>query len=220
MSPDYGLAFVTGLLGGFGHCIGMCGPIVAAFALDGKGELGWTTHLLYNAGRIVTYTFIGALMGLAGSFVNTAGALAGAQNAVALLAGTAMVVMGLGIAGALPFARRIEKGGSPLVKAAAPILESGSALRYFPLGLLFGFLPCGLSLTIFVGAAATGDMLRGFLFTLSFGIATVPALLLFGLLMNLVSARARGLIYRLGGVAIIISGLIFIKRGLVSYAAM
>ena len=220
MSPDYGLAFATGLLGGFGHCIGMCGPIAAALALGGKGELAWTAHLLYNAGRVVTYTFIGALMGLAGSFLNTAGALAGAQNAVALLAGVVMVIMGLGIAGALPFAGKMEKGGSPLLKAAAPILESASALRYFPLGLLFGFLPCGLSLTIFIGAAATGDMLRGFLFTLSFGIATIPALLLFGLLMNLVSTRVRGLVYRLGGVVIIISGLIFIKRGLLSYAAM
>jgi sulfite exporter TauE/SafE len=220
VSPDYGLAFATGLLGAFGHCLGMCGPIVAAFALGGKGDLAWTAHLLYNAGRVVTYTFIGALMGLAGSFVNTAGALAGAQNAVALVAGTVMVVMGLGIAGALPYARRVEKSGSPLLKAAAPILESSSALRFFPLGLLLGFLPCGLSYTIFVGAAATGDMLRGFLFTLSFGMATIPALLLFGLLMNFVSARVRGVIYRLGGVAIVISGLIFIRRGLLSYAAM
>lgn len=220
MSPDYSLAFLTGLLGGFGHCVGMCGPIVATFALRAHGGLTWSAHLLYHLGRVTTYTFLGALMGLGGSFVNTAGALAGIQNAVALLAGAVMVVMGFGIAAPLAFTGRLEKGSGPLLKAAAPVFESASPFRYFPLGLLFGFLPCGLSYAIFLGAAATGDPLRGYLFTFSFGIATVPALFLFGLLVNLVGARARGAIYRLGGIAIIVTGLYFIRRGILSYAAM
>jgi sulfite exporter TauE/SafE len=198
----------------------MCGPLIAAFALSGRGTLPWTTHLLYHAGRVTTYTFLGSLMGLGGSFVNVAGALTGFQNAVALLAGAAMVLMGLGIVLPLPFTGRLEKGTGPLLKAAAPVLESASPFRYFPLGLLFGFLPCGLSYSIFLGAAATGSMLRGFLFAFSFGMATVPALFLFGLLANLVGARLRGLIYRLGGAAIIAAGIFFISRGILSYAAM
>jgi hypothetical protein len=220
MPPDYSLAFLTGLLGGFGHCLGMCGPVVAAFALHGGGRIGAVPHLLYNAGRIVTYTFVGSLMGLGGSFVNTAGALAGAQSAVPIVAGAAMVMMGLDITGAFSFTRRIEGRGAAFFRAAAPILESSSPLKFFPLGLVLGFLPCGLSYSIFIGAAATGDMVRGFLFAFSFGIATVPALFLFGTLMNVVSARARGVIYRLGGVAVIATGLLFIKRGIASYAAL
>jgi len=218
MNPDYSLAFVSGLVGGFGHCIGMCGPIVAAFTLGGREKIRLAPHLLYNAGRIITYTFIGALMGLGGSFVNAAGRLAGFQNAVAVLAGLFMIVMGLGIAGLAPFATRGGKGGGLFMRIAGPVLEGGSELRFFPLGLLLGFLPCGLSWSIFAGAAATGDMLRGFLFTLSFGLATIPALLLFGLVVGWLGSRVRSVLYRASGAVIVVMGVIFVARGVASYA--
>lgn len=220
MSPDYSLAFFSGLVGGFGHCIGMCGPIVAAYTLGGQGEMRITPHLLYNAGRIITYTFIGALMGLGGSFVNTAGRLAGFQNGVAILAGLFMIVMGLGIAGLVPLGKKASFGQGLFTRLAGPVLEGGSELRFFPLGLLLGFLPCGLSWSIFAGAAATGDMVRGFLFTLSFGIATVPALLLFGIVVGWLSGRVRKLLYRLSGAVIVVMGVIFTLRGAASYARM
>ena len=95
MASEYYLALTTGLFGGFGHCIGMCGPIVASYSLKGPSAASpavaspWRTHFLYNAGRISTYALIGAVMGLTGSFVNVAGRLAGVQNIVALAAGTA-----------------------------------------------------------------------------------------------------------------------------------
>ncbi len=220
MSTEYSLAFVTGLLGGFGHCIGMCGPLVAAFSLHDRGRLPVLPHLLYNAGRVITYTFIGAVMGLSGSFVNTAGRIAGLQGTVSLLAGTLMVLMGLGIAGLLPSPARLESKAGLFTRAAAPVMESASPLKYFPLGLLFGFLPCGLSYSIFLGAAATGGMPQGFLLCLLFGLATVPSLFLFGLAVGYLGARVRGLLYRAGGVAVIVMGLVFIRRGIASYASM
>src|SRR6266536_4613378 len=85
------LALTTGLLGGFGHCAGMCGPLVASVGLVSSPLLGARRalggQLLYNAGRVTTYALLGALMGLTGSFVNTAGRLAGLQDVVAVLAG-------------------------------------------------------------------------------------------------------------------------------------
>ena len=219
MTPEWSIALVTGLLGGFGHCIGMCGPLVATFALhDRRG--GLAAPLLYHAGRVLSYACIGAMMGLAGSFLDVAGRLAGVQSAVSVLAGALMVLLGLGIAGLLPLPGRRASPGPGLHRAAGVILEGASPLRFFPLGLLFGFLPCGLSLTAFMGAAATGNPARGFLFALVFGLATTPALLAFGALAGLIGVRARGLIYRAGGLAVAVAGLLFIRRGIIGHGAM
>lgn len=220
MTPEWSIALVTGLLGGFGHCIGMCGPLVATFALHGRGAHGVAVPLLYHAGRVLAYACIGAMMGLAGSFLDVAGRLAGVQSAVSVIAGALMVLLGLGIAGVMPLPARLASPGRGLHRAAGVILEGSSPLRFFPLGLLFGFLPCGLSLTAFMGAAATGNPVRGFLFALVFGLATTPALLAFGALVGVLGARARGMLYRAGGVAVAAAGLLFIRRGILGHGAM
>jgi uncharacterized protein len=220
VTPDWSIALVTGLLGGFGHCLGMCGPLVATFSLHDRGASAWRAPLLYHAGRVLSYASIGAMMGLAGSFLDVAGRLAGVQSAVSVLAGALMLLLGLGIAGLLPLPARLTSPGGGLGRAAGVILEGGSPLRFFPLGLLFGFLPCGLSLTAFMGAAATGNPARGFFFALVFGLATTPALLAFGAAVGFLGARARGLIYRAGGVAVAAAGLLFIRRGLLGHGAM
>jgi sulfite exporter TauE/SafE len=223
VNTDYALVFITGLLGGFGHCVGMCGPIVAAFTLPGRESFRVAPHLLYHAGRVITYTFIGALMGLGGSFVNTAGKLAGLQNGVALIAGFFMIVMGVGITGFFPRLSRstVNAGSAGWYRRVLSLLGSGgSGGHWFPLGLLLGFLPCGLSYSVFLAAAAGGDALRGFTLALVFGLATTPSLLLFGAVVGSVGLRVRGLLYRAGGVVIIVMGLIFLKRGMAAYVAM
>jgi hypothetical protein len=98
------------------------------------------------------------------------------------------------------------------------VRESDSSWRYFPFGLLLGFLPCGLSYSVFIGAAATGSMPSAMFFVLCFGLGTIPALLLFGLVLTYLSARIRGWIYRTSGVVVIITGIYFLVRGLMSHA--
>ncbi len=220
MSTEYPLAFAAGLLGGFGHCLGMCGPIVAALALPGGSGARAISHLLYHCGRIITYTCIGAAMGLTGSFVNTAGRMAGLQNAVAVAAGLLMIVMGLSVAQVIAVPSRLEGGTAWFLRAARPIGESTSAARYFPLGLLLGFLPCGLSYTMFLGAAATGSMMRGFGLALFFGLGTAGPLVVFGLAMGRLGARTRGLLYRAAGVVVIVMGILFVTRGISFLAAL
>jgi uncharacterized protein len=225
VTGDLLLAATTGLLGGFGHCAAMCGPIVASVGLVAAPRLGTrralTGQLLYNAGRITTYACLGALMGLTGSFVNTAGRLAGLQDVVAVVAGALMIAMGLGAAGLFGWARRLEQRLSARVMGAVrAVLEGGGAGRFYALGLLFGFLPCGLSYSAFVGAAATGGLPQGLLFALAFALGTVPALLLVGGATTLASARARGLLYRLGGVAVALLGALFLARGLGFHAPL
>ncbi len=225
MSPDLPLAFGTGLLGGFGHCVAMCGPLVGSVSLAAAPALGprrvAAGQLLYNLGRVTTYALVGAIMGLSGSFVNVAGRLAGLQDAVAVAAGVLLVAMGLGAAGVLGWARRIEARAAGRVLAAArAVLEGGGPGRFYPLGLLLGLLPCGLSWSAFVGAAATGGLAPGLLFALCFALGTVPAMLLVGWATAVLSHRLRGALVRAGGFLVVLLGALFVARGLGLHAPL
>ena len=224
MNTEYVLSFFTGLLGGFGHCIGMCGPLVASYTLYEKNDLSrfpaLLPHLLYNAGRITTYVFIGALMGISGSFVNTAGKLSGVQNMVGVLAGALMILMGLGITGVFKRIHLLESYNRLILRMLHHVREGSSSWRFFPLGLLLGFLPCGLSFSVFIGAAATAHMPSAMFFVLCFGLGTIPALLLFGLVMTYLSATIRGQIYRTSGIVVIITGIYFLAKGFMSHVSV
>lgn len=219
MTGEVAMAFATGLLGGFGHCLPMCGPLVAGFALSaGRSGTARALHgqLAYHAGRITTYALVGAAMGLTGSFVNVAGRLAGLTAAAGVLAGGVMIVMGLGAAGvAGGLVKRLEARAAGKVSAfARTVLEGGAAGRLYPLGLVLGLLPCGLSWTLFLGAAGTGSPGRGLLLALVFGLGTLPALLVAGAASSLFGVRARGALYRAGGLLVAALGVLFLLRGL------
>ena len=209
--------FAAGLAGGAGHCVAMCGPIVASLGLaapPGQGALRAAARTLpYHLGRVTTYGLLGGVMGLTGSFVNVAGRLAGLSNAVAVVAGGLMVLFGVGATGvAAPLERVTARGSARLTAVARSLLGGGAPL--YPLGLALGFLPCGLSWTAFLGAAATGGPVPGFLAALAFGLGTVPGLLAAGLLAAAFGQRARGLLRRLGGAVVAALGLLFVLRGL------
>ncbi len=223
METGYIMAFMTGIIGGFGHCIGMCGPLVASYTMTGSRQFPspvsrMIPHVLYNTGRITTYMLIGGLMGLSGSFINIAGRLAHAQNAVAILAGIMMILMGLSIMGMIGTASWLEKHNVSVIRIAAGITASASPFRFYPLGLTLGLLPCGLSYTIFIAAAATGSLLSGMATALLFGIGTLPALLIFGALISALGASLRGRIYRAGGALIMLMGIYYLYRGISLYA--
>jgi hypothetical protein len=223
VEPGYLLALTTGLFGGFGHCLGMCGPIVASYTLSStSASRSFSTrllpHFLYHGGRITMYVFIGALMGLSGSFVNVAGSIAGLQNVIAVAAGIIMVFMGLSITGIAGRTAWLERHNVRVLHYAKQVMTARTLLRYYPLGLLLGLLPCGLSYTIFIAAAGTGGYVPGMVTALLFGIGTLPALLLFGSAVSFFSASFRSRIYRTGGAFVIIMGFYFIYRGIRLYA--
>jgi hypothetical protein len=226
MEPAYVLALSTGLLGGFGHCIGMCGPLVASYALSHRPESAQpfsrtlAPHLFYNAGRIATYAAIGAAMGLSGSFLNVAGSFAGVQNCVALLAGVFMIIMGLGTSGIWGNSRWIERHNLPVLRAAHGLQASASPYRFLGLGLLLGLLPCGLSYTIFIAAAGSGNILSGMMTSLLFGLGTLPAMLAAGWVLSSLGARLRGAVYRASGVLVIAMGVYFLYKGIRLYARL
>lgn len=218
----YLLAFVTGVLGGFGHCVGMCGPVVASLTLftahSGAGRVTLSRLLLLNAGRVCTYASVGSIMGLVGSFLNVAGRISGLQNSVALLTGLSMLFMGVSIAGFLGAQRSPGLFEKFLQRILRGIAGSDSSVKYFPLGIVLGFMPCGLSYSVYMGAAGTGDMLSGMLFVLCFGVGTFPALLLVGTVMSVLGGRIRGIVYRASGLIVAATGIYFVLRGIAPYA--
>ena len=121
----------AGLAGGAGHCVAMCGPVVASLGLagaPGQGTLAAAARTLpYHLGRVTTYGLLGAAMGLTGSFVNVAGRLAGASDAVAVLAGALMLLFGLGSTGLSGRLDRVTAGWTARLTAGARALLAGGA---------------------------------------------------------------------------------------------
>jgi sulfite exporter TauE/SafE len=225
VEAEYLLSLSTGLLGGFGHCIGMCGPVVASYAFGGNVNRDGLParlmpHLLYNAGRITTYSLVGGLMGLTGAFLNVAGQLAGLQNAVAVLAGIIMIILGLNILALFGSTRWIEKHNFPVLRVAKQAVSSISPLRFLLLGLVLGLLPCGLSYTVFIAAAGTGGFFPGMMTALLFGLGTLPAVFLFGFMVSRLGAVLRGRLYKAGGIIVVIMGVYFLLRGIGFYGSV
>ena len=101
----YWVLLSTGFLVGFGHCIGMCGPIVVSLSLNLKGNRTWVPHLLYNSGRVITYSILGGIMGLSGSFTIVVSNITIIQKSVMIFAGLIIILMGLTMMGIIRFGR-------------------------------------------------------------------------------------------------------------------
>ena len=184
MEPLYSMAFMTGLLGS-AHCIGMCGGIVSALALTADGrKSGVTFHLLYNLGRTLTYSLIGLLVGWLGSALALKGSLQDLTRPLLLGSDLLVILVGLGSAGL--FSRlnllSLEFSGpmKTLTKAVKGLRRLPPALAALPLGMLFGFLPCGLLYAMALTAAQSTDSFRGAITMAAFGLGTAPSLLLVG----------------------------------------
>ncbi len=219
------LLFLSGLLGGFGHCVAMCGPVAASFSFL-PGERGAVLpHLLYNLGRVATYSVLGGAAGLAGSALGIASSFAPFQRAVGAGVGVLVALTGLWVAGWLPLpARNAARGGpaSFLTRVAAGISRARDAGAFLPLGLLLGFLPCGLVYTALLASARewmsagspAAGFLKGFLAMALFGAGTIPSLLLAGTAAGFAGPRMRRGLYRASGLLLVLAGILFVIRAL------
>jgi len=201
------------------HCIGMCGGFVAMYSLKKPAaEPSLPYHLLYNIGRITTYSIIGGTLGYVGSFAASLGRHRGIPGAVLLVAGVVMVLMGLNIAGVLGKRGLFEDTGITernfFRKSLHRILALESAWGTFLLGLLLGFLPCGLLYPLFMNAAASGGFVNGTFTMLVFGFGTVPAMLSFGYLVSRIQSHMKVILYRAAAVLIVLLGVRSLLRGM------
>ncbi|WP_238395323.1 sulfite exporter TauE/SafE family protein [Mucilaginibacter sp. 14171R-50] len=168
------IAFYIGLFGSV-HCIGMCGPL--AFAITGLRNKWWLViadKLVYNAGRVVSYTLLGYLIGLLGEQLW----LAGLQQAVSIISGLLIVVAGFS---RLFKARFTQSRYMPI--SVAPIRRMISyALNHqwghFLVGVLNGFLPCGFVYLALAGAVNTSSAAASAQYMFWFGAGTFPLMLI------------------------------------------
>ena len=176
--------FLVGLLGGT-HCVGMCGGIVGALSMGAPGR--WSMHLAYNAGRILSYGLAGAIAGAVGAASLGLDGQVPMRLALYLLANLMLIALGLyllGVTQALAFS---ERAGQRLWQHLQPLtrrfLPARSVAQAFPLGMLWGWLPCGLVYSALATALSSGSAAHGGLAMLAFGLGTLPNLLLAGIVL-------------------------------------
>lgn len=182
-------AFTMGILGSF-HCVGMCGPLALSLPLNNNSAREkFTGALLYNAGRIVTYSAFGLIFGAIGKTVS----LFGFQQWLSVILGMLILVLVI-----LP--RRIASwqnrntglrlSGKLRSMLGKFLMTKGRGSLFF-IGLLNGLLPCGLVYMAAAGAVAAGDISGSVLFMAFFGLGTLPVMCSVAFLGNYVSAGIR-----------------------------
>jgi len=206
-------------LGSFGHCIGMCGGIVLAYSTikispECSKVSKSVAHLLYNFGRVLTYTILGAIFGALGGVAT----FSNVTNGIFLvITGIVMVLAGLSLMGKIKFLTLIEhtfSSSSLYKKAFQGILHSKSNMSFFTLGMLNGLLPCGFVYFFAITAASTASPFYGALVMFIFGISTIPAMFSLGFLSSLASATSfRNMMMALSSVAVILYGAFTVYNG-------
>lgn len=184
LSTSFFALFLVGLLGGT-HCVGMCGGIVGALSMGGGR---WSLHLAYNTGRILSYGLAGALAGALGAASLGLAGQTTARLVLYVFANLMLVALGLyllGVTGALALT---EKAGQKLWRRIQPLtrrfLPARTVAQALPLGLLWGWLPCGLVYGALASALSAGSAWHGAGLMLAFGLGTLPNLLLAGVLLG------------------------------------
>ena len=189
-----GAAVLTGFLGGV-HCAGMCGGIVTALV----GQSADNTrprlmHLAYNAGRIASYAIAGAIAGAIGSLGLMLDKWLPVQIVLYVAANLLLIALGLYLAGIRSPITRFEHLGAGLWQRIQPLtrrfLPADSPRKALVLGMLWGWLPCGLVYTVLFTALLSGSALNGVILMLAFGLGTLPNLMAAAVLLQ----RSRALL--------------------------
>lgn len=209
-----GTALSLGLITGL-HCIGMCGPLALALPSGGGGKLSYITgRVLYNLGRAITYSLMGALIGLIGQ----AFSLGGFQRGLSIAAGC-LILAGLIMihCGAMPRIMEIT-GVYTVFNRLQSAWRNGFRRDHvgglFFLGLINGLLPCGPVYAALAAAAATGHMVTSALFMFVFGLGTLPMMLTVSLAGKLIQMPLRRKMQKLVPISAGVVAVLLIMRGL------
>lgn len=217
-------AFVVGLLGGV-HCVGMCGGIVGALTFglpeQQRGRLAsmMPYQLAYNFGRISSYVIAGAIMGGLGLLLAQLMPIYYAQRILLVFAGLFMILLGLYLAGWWMLLNRVEHAGGALWRRIEPLgrklLPVKTPMQALGVGLVWGWLPCGLVYSMLVNAVASGGALEGAGLMLAFAMGTLPNLLIMGVLAGAAARLAHSVaLRRVAGAMVMLFGLYTIWQAL------
>ena len=206
----FGMLFVIGLMTSV-HCIAMCGGINVSQCLSENKKFSGLSPVMYNLGRVVSYTVIGFVLGFAGMLFGTGenlGVSSIIQGLIKAFAGIYMVIMGVNMLGFVPQIKRLTFHlpnfmGKFRVKNSQP----------FVIGLLNGFMPCGPLQSIQLVALATGNPFTGGLSMFAFSLGTVPLMLGLGSLVSILGKRFTDRMMMVGAVLVTVMGLAMVSQG-------
>ncbi|MBB1274671.1 sulfite exporter TauE/SafE family protein [Psychromonas sp. SR45-3] len=186
---DFFSAFLIGILGA-GHCIGMCSGIASAlsFSISPTQKNGLLSLLLYNLGRISSYSLAGFIFAASSSVLIIW--MGGKESLIYLriFAAIMMLLLAFYIARLWNGLLIVERAGQFIWRFIKPLAQYFLPLKHpilaFPLGFFWGWLPCGLVYSTLVWAISTADAFNGLLIMLGFGLGTLPAMMLVGTLSH------------------------------------
>lgn len=213
IAGSYITAFLLGLFSTV-HCIAMCGSVIGALTLSLPVEVRENQRKMfpyvfnYNLGRLLSYAIAGAIVGLLSSPL----AMFDGHILLRYLSVFVMISMGLYLAGWFPKFARMERLGGPIWKLLQPIgqklLPVKTHSQAFFLGMVWGWLPCGLVYAALVAAATAGDPVKASFVMLSFGAGTLPAVMGAGLFTGFLASLARMKhLRKIAGISIILMAL-------------
>lgn len=211
----YGMLFIIGVITSF-HCVAMCGGINLSQCIkqDSEDEGGsrpgaLRPSLLYNLGRVISYTVIGGIVGALGSVISFSG---GFKGIVQLIAGVFMVIMGINMLGFFPWLRRLAPR---MPEAFARKIDSQKARSKSPfyVGLLNGLMPCGPLQAMQLYALSTSSPVKGAISMLLFSLGTVPLMFGLGALGSLLSKRFTHKVMTAGAVLVVVLGVSMFSNG-------
>lgn len=200
----YAALFLAGLLTSV-HCIAMCGGLNLAQSMRNEGRRPLRGSVLYNLGRLTSYTLIGGILGLAGE---KAAITLQVRGAIGLLAGLLMLLMGVCMLSGISMPSiRLPKF---MQKGLAALRRHGS----FSIGLANGLMPCGPLQSMQLYAIASGSFLTGAMSMLFFCLGTIPLVLLFGAAAGMLKASWRRWMLQIGSALLVLIGLFTVQNNL------
>jgi len=205
--------FLIGFLGSF-HCVGMCGPIALALPVYGDSNFSriWG-RILYNFGRIITYSFFGLLLGAFGQRL----VLIGFQENVSLISGIIIllyVIMPRSLKSKLARNYYVTETNRIIKKGFSRFLRSKSTSSLLFIGILNGLLPCGFVYVALAGSLSMDGPVNGALFMALFGLGTAPIMFATSLAGQYISINLRRKITKLIPAFAVVLAVLFILRGL------
>lgn len=209
---NFGLLMLIGFLTSF-HCVGMCGPLILSYTAKSakEGHKSYVTHLLYGAGKTLSYTSIGALFGAFGAVIAFTPF---AQGAVGIAAGFFLMLFGLHMLEVFPALSHFQFHAPAFVMRFIGA-EYRKHSNPFVIGLLNGLMIiCGPLQAMYVMAAGTGSWSAGATILFFFGLGTLPLLLGFGFLTSLLSKSLTPKLLKASGVIVMALGVVMLNRGL------
>lgn len=206
-------AFIFGLISSF-HCVGMCGPIAMMLPVDRNNQAKKTLQIItYHIGRLFAYATIGLIFGLLGKGFF----LAGMQQKLSIFIGIAMIFTILipeKIFANYNFSKPIFKLISKIKTTLGNQFKNKSFKSLFIIGLLNGFLPCGMVYVALFGAIAMQSASFGVIYMLLFGLGTVPMMSSIVYINSYLTVPIRNKIQKAIPIIAVVLGVLFILRGL------